>query len=113
MGIATAILATFLGTLAALGIFLGRFRGKAVLVALMATPWSCRWWSPPSRCTSPSFVGLNNTLSGLVLAHTILSVPYVLITVLATLQTFDRNLLKAAATWARRRTSRFAACCCR
>ena len=35
---------------------------------------------------------------GLVLAHTVLSVPYVLITVLATLQTFDRNLLKAAAT---------------
>jgi putative spermidine/putrescine transport system permease protein len=28
----------------------------------------------------------------------VLSVPYVLITVLATLQTFDRNLLKAAAT---------------
>jgi putative spermidine/putrescine transport system permease protein len=45
-----------------------------------------------------SLVGLNNTLAGLVIAHTVLSVPYVLITVLATLQTFDRNLLKAAAT---------------
>ena len=45
-----------------------------------------------------SLVGLNNTLAGLILAHTVLSVPYVLITVLATLQTFDRNLLKAAAT---------------
>jgi putative spermidine/putrescine transport system permease protein len=45
-----------------------------------------------------SFVGLNNTLTGLILAHTVLSVPYVLLTVLATLTTFDRNLLKAAAT---------------
>lgn len=99
VGIATAILATFLGTLGALGIFLGRFRGKTILVALMATPMVV-----PVVVTAIAmyfafaFVGLNNTLSGLVLAHTVLSVPYVLITVLATLQTFDRNLLKAAAT---------------
>ena len=45
-----------------------------------------------------ALVGLNNTLTGLVLAHTVLSAPYVLITVLATLQPFDRDLLKAAAT---------------
>lgn len=99
VGIATAILATALGTLAALGIFLGRFRGKAFIVALMSTPMVV-----PVVVTAIamyfafSFVGLNNTLTGLVVAHTVLSVPYVLITVLATLQTFDRNLLKAAAT---------------
>lgn len=98
VGIATAILATFLGTLCALGIFLGRFRGKALLVALLSTPMVV-----PVVVTAVavyfafSFVGLNNTLAGLVLAHTVLSVPYVLITVLATLSTFDRNLLKAAA----------------
>jgi len=99
VGVATAVLATALGTLAALGIFLGRFRGKAVLVALLSTPMVV-----PVIVTAVavyfafSFVGLNNTLTGLVLAHTVLSVPYVLITVLATLQTFDANLLKAAAT---------------
>jgi ABC-type nitrate/sulfonate/bicarbonate transport system permease component len=99
VGIATMILATLLGTLCALGIFLGRFRGKAFLIALLTTPMVV-----PVIVTAVaiyfgfSFVGLNNTLTGLVLAHTVLSVPYVLLTVLATLTTFDRNLLKAAAT---------------
>jgi putative spermidine/putrescine transport system permease protein len=99
VGIATALLATALGTLAALGLFLGRFRGKAILIGLMATPMVV-----PVVVTAAAVyfafakVGLNNTLAGLILAHTILSVPYVLITVLATLSTFDRNLLKAAAT---------------
>ena len=99
VGIATAIVATALGTLAALGIYLGRFRGKALLIALMSTPMVV-----PVVVTATavyfafSLVGLNNTLTGLIVAHTVLSVPYVLITVLATLQTFDRNLLKAAAT---------------
>lgn len=99
VGIATAILATALGTLAALGIYLGKFRGKALLVAVLSTPMVV-----PVVVTAAavyfafSLVGLNNSLAGLILAHTVLSVPYVLITVLATLQTFDRNLLKAAAT---------------
>ncbi len=99
VGIATAILATALGTLAALGIYLGHFRGKALLVAMLSTPMVV-----PVVVTAAavyfafSIVGLNNSLAGLILAHTVLSVPYVLITVLATLQTFDRNLLKAAAT---------------
>ena len=99
VGIATAILATALGTLAALGIYLGKFRGKALLVAILSTPMVV-----PVVVTAAavyfafSLVGLNNSLAGLILAHTVLSVPYVLITVLATLQTFDRNLLKAAAT---------------
>jgi putative spermidine/putrescine transport system permease protein len=99
VGVATAVLATLLGTLGALGIFLGNFRGKAVLVAALSLPMVV-----PVVVTAIavyfafSLVGLNNTLAGLILAHTVLSVPYVLITVLATLQTFDRNLLKAAAT---------------
>ncbi|GMU71218.1 MAG: ABC transporter permease [Burkholderiales bacterium] len=99
VGIATAFVATSLGTLGALGIFLGRFRGKALLVGILATPMVV-----PVVVTAAAvyfafaLVGLNNTLTGLVLAHTVLSVPYVLITVLATLQTFDRNLLRAAAT---------------
>ena len=73
--------------------------GKALLVGLLSTPMVV-----PVVVTAAAvyfafaLVGLNNTLIGLVLAHTVLSVPYVLITVLATLQTFDRNLLKAAAT---------------
>jgi putative spermidine/putrescine transport system permease protein len=95
VGIATAVLATFLGTLGALGIFLGNFRGKAVLVAALSLPMVV-----PVVVTAIavyfafSLVGLNNTLAGLILAHTVLSVPYVLIT-------------------ARRRTSPSVASCCR
>ena len=45
-----------------------------------------------------SAVGLGSTLVGLILAHTVLSVPFVLLTVLASLQSFDQTLLKAAAS---------------
>ena len=99
VGIATMILATLLGTLAAFGIFLGRFPGKALLLAILSLPMVT-----PVIVTaiamyfSLSLVGLGSTLTGLILAHTVLSVPFVLLTVLASLQTFDQNLLRAAAS---------------
>ncbi|PZU91302.1 MAG: polyamine ABC transporter permease [Chelatococcus sp.] len=99
VGFATMVLATLLGTLAAFGLFLGRFRGKAVLLAVLSLPMVT-----PVIVTAIamyfalSLVGLGSTLTGLVLAHTVLSVPFVLLTVLASLQTFDANLLRAAAS---------------
>ncbi len=99
VGIATMILATISGTFAAIGLFLGRFRGKGVLVALLSLPMVT-----PVIVTaialyfSLSAVGLGSTLTGLIIAHTILSAPYVLLTVLASLQTFDANLMRAAAS---------------
>ena len=99
VGIATMIIATLLGTLAALGIFIGRFRGKAVLLALLSLPMVT-----PVIVTAIamyfalSLVGLGSTLTGLIIAHTVLSVPYVLFTVLASLQTLDPNLLRAASS---------------
>lgn len=99
VGIATMVLATFLGTLAAFGLFLGRFRGKALLLAILSLPMVT-----PVIVTAIamyfalSLVGLGSTLTGLILAHTVLSVPFVLLTVLASLQTFDPNLLRAAAS---------------
>ena len=101
------ILATILGTLCALGIFLGRFRGKALLVAMLTTPMVV-----PVIVTAVaiyfgfSFVGLNNTLTGLVLAHTVLSVPYVLLTVLATL----RRSIATSSRPRRRAVRRLASC---
>ena len=59
------MVATLLGTLGALGIFLGRFRGKALLVRVLATPMVV-----PVIVTAVaiyfgfSLVGLNNTLTG-------------------------------------------------
>jgi putative spermidine/putrescine transport system permease protein len=40
--------------------------------------------------------GLTNTRTGLVLAHTALATPFVVITVTATLSTYDTNLTRAA-----------------
>jgi putative spermidine/putrescine transport system permease protein len=95
---ATTVLATVLGTLAALGLTLGRFRGKAVLLALFSLPIIT-----PSIVTAAalffafSLAGLAGTLVGLVLAHTVVAVPFVLISVLAALKGFDMTLLRAAA----------------
>lgn len=99
VGIATMILATVLGTLAAFGLYLGQFRGKALIIAILSLPMVT-----PIIVTAIamyfalSMVGLGSTLIGLIIAHTVLSVPFVLLTVLATLQTFDQNLLRAAAS---------------
>jgi putative spermidine/putrescine transport system permease protein len=43
-------------------------------------------------------VGLLNSYTGLVLAHTVLGVPFVVITVNATLQGFDFNQMRAGAS---------------
>ena len=43
-------------------------------------------------------LGLTDGYAGLILAHTTLAVPFVVITVLATLSGFDRTLLRAAAS---------------
>ncbi|RVC13104.1 ABC transporter permease subunit, partial [Mesorhizobium sp. M7A.F.Ca.AU.001.01.1.1] len=51
-------------------------------------------------CSDPFFVysrlGLNNTLTGLVLAHTTLAIPFVIIAVSNGLASFDINLERAA-----------------
>ncbi len=95
---APTVLATVLGTLAAFGLTLGRFRGKAALVALLSLPIITT-----SNVTAASlFLGFSlawraGPLAGLVLAHTVVAVPFVVISVLAALKGFDMTLLRAAA----------------
>jgi putative spermidine/putrescine transport system permease protein len=43
-------------------------------------------------------LGLVSSFTGLVLAHTVLAVPFVVITVTATLHGFDRNMVRAASS---------------
>jgi putative spermidine/putrescine transport system permease protein len=43
-------------------------------------------------------IGLNATYTGLILAHTALGAPFVVITVTATLQGFDNTLMRAASS---------------
>lgn len=93
----TALVATLLGTLAALGLHLARFRGRGLILLLLAMPIMT-----PSIVTAAavffafSVVGLTGTLLGLVLAHTVIAVPFVVIAVLASVQGFDPVLMWAA-----------------
>ncbi len=99
VGTATVALATPLGTLAALGLSRSNFIGKALLTALLMSPMIV-----PTIITAVGIyfyfapLGLANTLTGLVLAHTALAVPFVLVTVSAALSKFDRTLLRAGAS---------------
>jgi putative spermidine/putrescine transport system permease protein len=94
---ATTGLATILGTLAAYGLTNAEFRAKPLLVALLISPMMV-----PLVITALaayfafSRIGLIHTFAGMILAHTVLAAPFVVITVSATLQGFDRNLARAA-----------------
>jgi putative spermidine/putrescine transport system permease protein len=97
VGIATMIIATVLGTAAAYGINLSEFRGKKLVLAALSLPMVVPLIvTAASMFLAFSLVGLANSLTGLVIAHTIIAAPYVVITVLASLRTFDPNLMRGA-----------------
>jgi putative spermidine/putrescine transport system permease protein len=99
IGLATTVLATTIGTLAAYGLSYTDFAGKRAIGALLISPMIV-----PIVITALAVYlafapfGLVNTFTGLVLAHTVLAVPFVVITVTATLHGFDRNMVRAAAS---------------
>lgn len=96
---ATMTVATLLGTAAALGLHLGAFRGRAVLLGLLTLPMVTPFIvTAASLFFAFSMVGIAGTLAGLVLGHTVVAVPFVVVSVLASLATFDPTLLRAAAS---------------
>jgi putative spermidine/putrescine transport system permease protein len=99
VGGATMCVATVLGTAAAIGLHLGQFRGRAVLIGLLTLPMVTPFIvTAASMFFAFSLVGLAGTLPGLVLGHTVIAVPFVLVSVLASLATFDSTLLRAASS---------------
>lgn len=96
VGLASAVLATVLGTLAAFAFARRNLSAArsilAVLIAPMIVPTVI---SGLGMYFLFSRLGLTSTLPGLIAAHTVLATPYVVITVTATLQNFDMNLLRA------------------
>lgn len=98
VGTSATVLATLLGTLAAVGLWRARFPGQALLLALLISPMVV-----PVVIVAVGVyfafapLGLTDGYAGLILAHTTLAAPFVVITVLATLAGFDRTLLRAAA----------------
>ncbi len=99
VGFSATILATVLGTLAALGLARARIPGKGLILAVLISPIIV-----PIVITAVGTyyfyarIGLATTLPGLILAHTALGVPFVVITVTATLAGFDQNLIRAGAS---------------
>lgn len=99
IGAAATVLATVLGTLAAYGMTSAEFRFKGLVMGLMVSPLVV-----PLAITGLALyfffsrIGLIGTHVGLILAHTVLAIPFVVITVSATLQGFDRNMVRAAAS---------------
>ena len=98
VGLLTAALATVLGTLAALGISRGRFPGRSLVNGLVLSPLIV-----PVVVIAIGMFGLfvqwkiSGSVLGLVLAHTALALPFVVVNVSTSLQTMDRNLELAAA----------------
>lgn len=96
---AATALALGFGTLAAIGLNRGEFRGKALVMSLLISPMvvpvvivgvaSYLFFAP---------LGLGNGYLSLILMHAVLGVPFVIITVSATLQGFNHNLVRAAAS---------------
>lgn len=91
------ILATILGTMAAVGLARVNFWGKGALMSLLIAPMVV-----PIVVVGVSTylffarIGINDTYLGLVLVHAALGAPFVLTTVLATLQNFNSNLIRAS-----------------
>lgn len=99
IGLAATVLATGLGTAAALGLHGSRFRFKPWIVGILCAPLAV----PVVITAVASFyflatLNLVGTYTGLIMIHTVLALPFVVITVTATLQSFDTNLARAAAS---------------
>ncbi|WP_424136313.1 ABC transporter permease [Roseomonas chloroacetimidivorans] len=94
-----AILSTALGTAAAMALVRGRVLGAGVIGAFLMTPMVV-----PSIITAAGLyivyrgLGLNGTLTGMVIGHVIVTLPYVFATVASALRSLDPQLEAAAAT---------------
>lgn len=97
IAVLVTVVATFLGTAAAFALVRGRFPAKAAVNALLLAPLVV----PVVIVAIAVFATylrwrLSGTVRGFVLAHSALAIPFVIITVTASLRTFDRRLELAA-----------------
>ena len=99
IGIFSTIVATVLGTLAALGLSRPDMPYRKAIMAILISPMIV-----PLIITATglfffySRTGLAGTYTGIILAHATLGIPFVIITVTATLVGFDQSLNRAAAS---------------
>ncbi|WNO04127.1 ABC transporter permease [Rhodoferax mekongensis] len=94
---AATVIATVLGTLAAVGLTRTEFRFKGLLMAFLIAPMvvpvivigvaTYLYFAP---------LGLSDSYVGLIAVHAAMGAPFVLTTVLATLANFNHNLVRAS-----------------
>lgn len=98
IGFFSTLLATVLGTIAALGLSRPEMPFRRAIMAILISPMIV-----PIIITATglfffySATGLANSYVGIVMAHATLGIPFVIITVTATLVGFDHSLTRAAA----------------
>lgn len=99
IGIPATLIATVLGTMAAIGLSMADFRGKAAITTLLLSPLVV-----PIVIVAVGLYfffapyGLTQSYTGLIIAHAALGAPFPVVTVSAALASFDRNLARAAAS---------------
>ena len=113
IGVFSTILATVLGTLAALGLSRPEMPYRRIIMAVLISPMivpiiitaTGMFFFYSNPCEPLTWFGLNpqcgklaGTYLGVILAHATLGIPFVIITVTATLIGFDQSLNRAAAS---------------
>ena len=97
VAVCSTLLATFLGTLAALGLSQSHMPYKSAVMGVLISPMIVPLIiSAAGMFFFYSNIGLAQTLPGLILAHAVLGTPFVVITVTATLTGFDNSLTRAS-----------------
>lgn len=106
IGFWSTILATVLGTLAALGLSRPEMPYRRTIMAILISPMIVPiiiiatglffFYSNPCSIIATSCGRLTSTYTGIVMAHATLGIPFVIITVTATLSGFDQSLIRAA-----------------
>lgn len=95
-GVSSTAIAAVLGVTASLGLMSPRLKGKALITGVLVSPMIV-----PLIITAVgvyfafSPLGLTGNLLGLILAHAALGVPFVVVTVTATLAGFNESLSRA------------------
>lgn len=97
IAVSSTLLATALGTLAALGLSRPYMPWRRTIMALLISPMIVPLIiSAAAMFFFYSSINLQGTYIGVILAHTALATPFVVITITATLSGFDYSLVRAA-----------------
>lgn len=97
IAVLAAVLATVIGTTAALAMNKLNFKGKSIFMSIMIAPMVVPVVVVGAALyTTFAPIGLTNSIPGLILAHTLLGIPMVFVTMLSGFANVNENLELAA-----------------